>query len=171
MPPKRRKTRDEATPEKPKKSRTKKLKTEEKAPQPESKADVELDYTVDDVELDNNHVSDEEPDDSDMPALDNINNIKERYEYKPIITKEIVILHPDNRCTPDTMTAFEQTNIISQRATQINNGGICFTDITGLTDPIEMVKKELRDKKCPLIVRRRVTNGIYEDWSANELGL
>jgi hypothetical protein len=52
------------------------------------------------------------------------------------------------------------------------------TDTTGLTDPIAMAKKELSDRRSPLIIRRHVGDVIvdqrrtsyYEEWQPNEMG-
>lgn len=141
---------------------------EEKSPLPklkEEKKDVELDYSLEDV--DDNEIVEEI--DYVETQQEDLSKVKERYEYKPVISREIVIMHPDNRKTSEIMTMYEYTNIISQRAEQVNNGGICFTETEGVSDPIEMARKELHDKKCPLDVLRHITENIYEKWSANEL--
>lgn len=91
--------------------------------------------------------------------------------YKPLTHKTLVIVNPDDRLTSDIMTSFEYTEIVSQRAKQIQNGGVCMTDVLNLIDPIAMAEKELRDRKCPLKVVRHRTDKIIEIWSANELAL
>lgn len=95
--------------------------------------------------------------------------VKEKYEYNPEIISKIEIVHPDNRILSELMTIFEYTELISIRAKQIENGGICYTVVGSLSDPIDMAKKELHDRKCPLTVKRLVANNIYELWTANEL--
>jgi len=42
-------------------------------------------------------------------------------------------------------------------------------DIEGETDPLQIAIKELREKKIPLIVRRYMPDGMYEDWTCEEL--
>jgi DNA-directed RNA polymerase I, II, and III subunit RPABC2 len=42
-------------------------------------------------------------------------------------------------------------------------------DLEGETDPLQIAIKELREKKIPLIVRRYLPDGTYEDWSCEEL--
>lgn len=37
------------------------------------------------------------------------------------------------------------------------------------SDPLEIAMKELSQKKIPLIVRRYLPDGSYEDWSVSEL--
>lgn len=129
--------------------------------------DVELDYTIDDIDL--NDDSEIEEINTEIPDLEPI--IKPKHEYKPIISQDIIILHEEHRRTSDVMTIFEYTNIISQRALQINAGGPCYTNVDDLTNPLEMATKELQDKKCPLNIQRSITDKIYEQWSANELSL
>lgn len=153
-----------------------KTETETKS-EPETKKTaekVDLDYSLEDADdhvEEADHADQVEDEKDDLPDLTDLSKIKERYEYKPVVSQEIIILHPDQRRTSDVMTMFEYTNIISQRATQINNGGECYTDTANLTDPIEMARKELHDKRCPLMVQRGVTDKIFELWTANELAI
>ncbi len=42
-------------------------------------------------------------------------------------------------------------------------------DLEGETDPLQIAIKELREKKIPLIVRRYLPDGYYEDWTCEEL--
>lgn len=130
----------------------------------------DLDYSVDDPEIDE--------EDPEIEAVENepekeMKTVKftEKYEYKPVVNTEIVFLDPVNRVTSECMTRFEYTEIISQRAKQIENGGPCFTDTDGISDPIEMAKKELCDKKCPLNIIRPITNFVAEKWSVNEMAI
>lgn len=42
-------------------------------------------------------------------------------------------------------------------------------DLEGETDPLQIAIKELREKKIPLVVRRYLPDGWYEDWTCEEL--
>lgn len=42
-------------------------------------------------------------------------------------------------------------------------------DLEGETDPLQIAMKELSQKKIPLLVRRYLPDGSYEDWSVSEL--
>jgi len=42
-------------------------------------------------------------------------------------------------------------------------------DIEGETDPLQLAIKELNQKKIPLVVRRYLPDGFYEDWAVQEL--
>lgn len=113
----------------------------------------------------------EEVDDS-MPSLEYVSNaIKERYEYNPVLRNDIVYRKPEDRMTSEVMTRFEYCEVISHRAKQLENGGTSFTDIGELTDPIDIAKKEISDKKCPLSVVRMITDKIAEKWAVNELAI
>jgi len=127
----------------------------------------EIDYSVEGVDQEEDNDNDQEPD----VIIDEKQVLKERYEYKPALIKEITFLHPNNRLTSECMTKFEYSEVISIRAKQIENGGICFTDIKNLTDPREMAIKEIADKQCPLTVIRMLTDVLGERWNINELAI
>ncbi|KAI4290671.1 MAG: hypothetical protein L6R35_000044 [Caloplaca aegaea] len=42
-------------------------------------------------------------------------------------------------------------------------------DLEGETDPLQIAIKELKEKKIPLVVRRYMPDGWYEDWTVEEL--
>ena len=42
-------------------------------------------------------------------------------------------------------------------------------DVAGETDPLKIANKELRDRKIPLVVRRYLPDGSYEDWPIRDL--
>lgn len=96
--------------------------------------------------------------------------LTERYEYQPVVRKEIVYVTPENRVTSEIMTRYEYTEVISIRAKHIEDGGQCFTDVGNITDPIEMAEKELRDRKCPLDITRMLSDNVAELWHVNEMG-
>ncbi|CAF4086807.1 unnamed protein product, partial [Rotaria sordida] len=41
----------------------------------------------------------------------------------------------------------------------------------GETDPLQIAMRELKEKKIPMIIRRYLPDGSYEDWSIEELVL
>ena len=49
------------------------------------------------------------------------------------------------------------------------NAPLTITDTKGLTDPLAIAELELKEKKIPLMVRRYLPDGTYEDWAASEL--
>lgn len=112
-----------------------------------------------------------------IPALLEVSDaVKEKYEYKPAIQSHTVYVHPDDRITSEIMTKFEYCEIVSIRSKQIEDGAQPFIDIDELSDPIQIAKKEIAYKKCPLsIIRHRtITDGnitIAELWQVNEMAI
>ena len=91
------------------------------------------------------------------------------YKYNPEIHKVKIYYRPEDRRTSEIMTKFEYTEAVSIRAKQIENGGTCFTDTTGITNPIAMAEKEIADKKSPLDLVRKITDIHMERWHVNEM--
>lgn len=93
--------------------------------------------------------------------------------------REIIIVRSENRITSDILSKFEMTEIISARGTSIARNNDCFVSIEGLESPIDMAKRELMMRMCPLIVRRYVGDrfdekknkvlSYYEYWNPNEM--
>ncbi|EPZ33597.1 RNA polymerase, subunit omega/K/RPABC2 domain-containing protein [Rozella allomycis CSF55] len=42
-------------------------------------------------------------------------------------------------------------------------------ELDGETDPLEIARKELREKKIPMIIRRYLPGNTYEDWPVQDL--
>ncbi|QUC19280.1 uncharacterized protein UV8b_03521 [Ustilaginoidea virens] len=77
---------------------------------------------------------------------------------------------PENeRTTTPYMTKYERARILGTRALQISMNAPVLVDLEGETDPLQIAIKELREKKIPLIVRRYLPDGYYEDWTCEEL--
>jgi DNA-directed RNA polymerase subunit K/omega len=136
-----------------------------------------LEDITDDVDSLNNDQLDELADDmEDLPELEMVSSaLKEKYEYNPRQETKTIYVLPEARFMSEILTKFELCELISIRAKQLEDGGQSFTDIGDLSDPIEMARKEILDKKCPLsIVRARTTDSdttIAELWHANEMGI
>ncbi|KAK4202678.1 putative DNA-directed RNA polymerases I, II, and III subunit [Triangularia verruculosa] len=75
----------------------------------------------------------------------------------------------DQRKTTPYMTKYEKARILGTRALQISMNAPVLVDLEGETDPLQIAIKELREKKIPLIVRRYMPDGTYEDWTCEEL--
>ena len=83
-------------------------------------------------------------------------------------TKEKKIPESERTTTP-YMTKYERARILGTRALQISMNAPVLVDLEGETDPLQIAIKELREKKIPLIVRRYMPDGYYEDWTCEEL--
>lgn len=75
----------------------------------------------------------------------------------------------EERITTPYMTKYERARILGTRALQISMMAPVLVDLEGETDPLQIAIKELREKKIPLIVRRYMPDGYYEDWTCEEL--
>lgn len=90
-------------------------------------------------------------------------------KYENVIHTEIIIIPNIYRRTSEIITKYEFTNVISIRAKQIENGSKIFTECKNITEPIEMAKLEIKHKKCPLSIRRMISNNIAEIWDINDM--
>ncbi|KAH8920918.1 RNA polymerase Rpb6 [Atractiella rhizophila] len=73
------------------------------------------------------------------------------------------------RMTTPYMTKYERARILGTRALQISMNAPVLVALEGESDPLEIAMKELAQKKIPLIVRRFLPDGSWEDWSVAEL--
>jgi DNA-directed RNA polymerase I, II, and III subunit RPABC2 len=90
-------------------------------------------------------------------------------QYVSEVHREIIVIPPEYRRTSEVITKFEYTDVTSNRAKQIENGSPVFTDIRDESDPIKMAELEIRMKRCPLSIRRMLSNNICEIWDVNEM--
>ncbi|KAI1102967.1 RNA polymerase Rpb6 [Jackrogersella minutella] len=75
----------------------------------------------------------------------------------------------EERTTTPYMTKYERARVLGTRALQISMNAPVLVDLEGESDPLQIAIKELREKKIPLIIRRYLPDGYYEDWSCEEL--
>jgi len=73
------------------------------------------------------------------------------------------------RVTTPYMTKYERARILGTRALQISMNAPVLVSLEGESDPLEIAMKELAQKKIPLIVRRFLPDGSWEDWKVAEL--
>ncbi|KAK4941875.1 subunit common to RNA polymerases I, II, and III, partial [Elasticomyces elasticus] len=71
----------------------------------------------------------------------------------------------DQRTTTPFMTKYERARVLGTRALQISMNAPVLVDLEGETDPLSIAMKELSQKKIPLIVRRYLPDGSFEDWT------
>ncbi|KAJ5543526.1 RNA polymerase subunit omega/K/RPABC2 [Penicillium sp. DV-2018c] len=75
----------------------------------------------------------------------------------------------DQRTTTPYLTKYERARVLGTRALQISMNAPVLVDLEGETDPLQIALKELNQKKIPLIIRRYLPDGWYEDWTCEEL--
>jgi DNA-directed RNA polymerases I, II, and III subunit RPABC2 len=67
------------------------------------------------------------------------------------------------------LTKYERAKVLGTRALQLSNGAKPYVDITGIVDVIDIAKKELREYKIPIIIRRKMPDGTYIDIKVSEM--
>ncbi|CAN9358330.1 unnamed protein product [Alternaria alternata] len=74
-----------------------------------------------------------------------------------------------NTVTSEKDKKYEKARVLGTRALQISGNAPVLIDVEGMTDPLQIAAKELQEKKIPLVVRRYLPDGYYEDWTCEEL--
>lgn len=92
---------------------------------------------------------------------------------------EIVVIPAAERLMSDQLNKYEIAEIINIRTYQISKDGIAFCNIDGLDNAVDISKRELMRRQCPLMVRREAGRKLspdgkrvliyVEDWDPNEM--
>ena len=75
----------------------------------------------------------------------------------------------DPREMQQTLTKYERAAALGMRAKQLSEGAKPLVDYTGLTDALDIARKELAERKMPFLIRRRHNDVLHEQWDINEL--
>eukprot|EP00092_Neocalanus_flemingeri_P049561 GFUD01056998.1.p1 GENE.GFUD01056998.1~~GFUD01056998.1.p1 ORF type:complete len:116 (+),score=37.98 GFUD01056998.1:54-401(+) len=111
-------------------------------------------------------MSDEEfNDEFEAEDLEEKNAACENFDILPSETRDNVQI----RVTSPYMTKFERARVLGTRALQIANGAPVLVEIEGETDPLKISGRELLARKIPIIIRRFLPDGSFEDWGIEEL--
>lgn len=73
------------------------------------------------------------------------------------------------KITTRYLTKYERARLLGTRALQLSMNAPPLVELRGETDALQIAQRELRERKLPLIIRRYLPDGSYEDWSLNEL--
>lgn len=73
------------------------------------------------------------------------------------------------KLTTKYMTKYERARILGARALQISMGSPVLVQLEDETDPLQIALKELKERKIPIIIRRFMPDGTFEDWTCEEL--
>eukprot|EP00766_Chilomastix_caulleryi_P000598 gnl/Chilomastix_caulleri/1584.p1 GENE.gnl/Chilomastix_caulleri/1584~~gnl/Chilomastix_caulleri/1584.p1 ORF type:complete len:106 (+),score=28.47 gnl/Chilomastix_caulleri/1584:77-394(+) len=75
-----------------------------------------------------------------------------------------------DRQTAPYITKFERARVLGARALQLSYGAPPTIQMPpGVTDPLEIAERELENNAIPMIIRRYLPDGCYEDWDISEL--
>jgi DNA-directed RNA polymerase subunit K/omega len=143
--------------------------------EPDKDIEVQKDDESGDAEDVNADSEEEEVEIEEDAAEDTMYDLKKVSKYN----RELVVVKPENRMTSHILSKFEMTEIVSIRATQISQHNNPMCDMTGLSDPIRMAKRELMLRMCPLTCRRIIGDAkdpktgeivtYVEFWNPNEM--
>jgi hypothetical protein len=130
---------------------------------------------VEDIEENSEELDDDDDDNDDNHEF--VNPMLEKNKVKKHPYKIIRVVPDDQRITSEIIQLPEMVEAIGIRCSEIENGSPIFTDYDGLTDAIEISKKEFYDRKSPLILQRHIgqteLNGVItklvEEWRVREM--
>jgi DNA-directed RNA polymerase I, II, and III subunit RPABC2 len=76
-----------------------------------------------------------------------------------------------NHKSPPFLTVYERTKILGTRASQLADGARPFIDPVPehITQPLEIAKLELEQRRLPFIVKRPMPDGTFEYWRLSDL--
>ena len=64
----------------------------------------------------------------------------------------------------------EKARVLGTRALQISMGApVLVNPDENLSDPLEIAGLELKARKIPIVIRRYLPDGSWEDWAVDEL--
>ena len=91
-------------------------------------------------------------------------------DSNPVTSTTTGLVAPNTtKITTRYLTKYERARLLGTRALQLSMNAPPLVELDGETDPLKIAAKELRERKLPLIVRRYLPDGSFEDWSLDEL--
>ncbi|CAK5090055.1 unnamed protein product [Meloidogyne enterolobii] len=125
------------------------------------------DYNPDEGEGDD-YMDDDQIDDVDLDQQEQAGEDGEGGERIQVVDSSEKVASTSRVTTP-FMTKYERARVLGTRALQIAMGAPVMVETEGETDPLEIARKELKDQKIPIIIRRYLPDGSFEDWGIDEL--
>lgn len=125
----------------------------------------------DDVFVEEDGFGEEDDDDVGYVTDEHTINVSENHKFE-IVSKDKTYerIETRKRITNSMMTTYELTKIIGVRAQQISSGMEPLVEADpDIRDTKFIAIQELLQKKMPLIIRRFLPNGVYEDWRVDDL--
>lgn len=116
----------------------------------------------------------------DISTVADSGPIPEEEDYQEYIDEEkekeveIIDYHQEQikkqiRVTVPYLTKYERARLIGTRAEQLNKGSLPTVEVGNLRSTLDIARKELEERKIPLIIRRKLPNNRFEDWKIEEL--
>ena len=90
---------------------------------------------------------------------------------KDLLHKQIEIISKDNQISigPPILTRFEKARIMGARALQLSLGAPVFIEIPkNATTSLEIAMEELKQRVIPIVIKRTLPNGDYQNISLDK---
>ena len=134
--------------------------------------DIEDDDNINEEEADfdedGDFDDDDEPDDDDIDeGIDLVNN-EGKTEIKDV-SETIYEYYSKPKMTRNKLTKYERCRILAKRVQQLSVGAPPMVSKSDCRSMREIAEKELRMRRIPLIIRRKLPNDTYEDWKLSDL--
>jgi len=127
---------------------------------------------ISDIESIDDECNDETELDEENSNIENIyDDLDEISKFEIIDFKEEEKIYSTNkRITKNFLTKYEKTRILGIRAQMISSGAMPSIKLPKqqILNAFDIAKLELKEKKIPLLIRRQLPNGQYEDWKIKE---
>jgi DNA-directed RNA polymerase I, II, and III subunit RPABC2 len=76
----------------------------------------------------------------------------------------------EKHTSPPFLTVYERTKILGTRTNQLAEGARPFVDVPEyVTNPLDIAKMELEQRRLPFIVKRPMPDGTFEYWRLSDL--
>jgi DNA-directed RNA polymerase I, II, and III subunit RPABC2 len=75
-----------------------------------------------------------------------------------------------NHKSPPFLTVYERTKILGARTNQLAEGAMPFVTVPEyMTQPLDIAKLELEQRRLPFIIKRPMPDGTFEYWRLSDL--
>ncbi len=105
----------------------------------------------------------------DSTNEDETNEMSQENEDRPKLFDFDIIVDEHKKITSDIITLYEYASLIATRSAQLERGCTSFVPVDEHEPPVEIAKKELRSRRCPLLIRRRIGKNMVEICNPNEM--
>ena len=120
-----------------------------------------------DEDLEDEGEYEDDDDDSDLVSNKISNNITEKLHS---IEETYSDYYSNDKITKPYLSKFEKAKILGIRAEMLAGGAKPLIKLDNhISDVYSIAKLELESKKIPLLLRRQLPNGKFEDWRLEEL--
>ncbi|KAL7633839.1 UNVERIFIED_CONTAM: hypothetical protein RMT77_015795 [Armadillidium vulgare] len=122
-----------------------------------------------DEEFDGDDVGDDFDEVDEDENLDEIQEGEDEPNIELLNAGDGTAVPTQKRITTPYMTKYERARVLGTRALQIAMCAPVMVEIDSESDPLQIAAKELRERKIPIIIRRYLPDGSFEDWGIDEL--